>query len=85
MNVAMTYNMLPDFSAGRGEARPVYHFPMAGQARAEALGNTDLEKESRSVYKYYVINNTDDRIYTRTRTTETLYHQARGSIVDVYA
>ncbi len=85
MNLSMTYSMLPDISVGRDPVRPTYHFPVAKQKNAASMESTNLGQQSRNVYKYYVLDHSDDRVYTRTKIMETLYHKSRGSLVDVYA
>lgn len=85
MNLAMTYNILPDVSVGRDSVRPTNYFPVAKQKNAPSMESSNLGQQSRNVYKYYVLNTTDDRVYTRSKIMETLYHKARGSLVDVYA
>lgn len=86
MNVAMTYTMLPDFAVSRDQVRPAYHFPVVKKLRVSTTeSGTDLTRESRNVYKYYVLSQTDDKVYTRSKVMESLYLQGRGSLVDIYA
>lgn len=85
MNLSMTYNMLPDLSVGRDPVRPTYHYPVARQKSPASMENANPEQQGRHVYKYYVLSHSDDRVYTRTKTMETLYHQSRGGLLDVYA
>ena len=81
----MTYNLLPDFSASRETVRPPQHYPLEKKNITALMDGKDLPRQSQKAYKYYVLSDSTERVYTRMRTTETLYHQARGAILDVYA
>lgn len=85
MNLSMTYDMLPDYSASRETVKPASYFPLARRKSASAPDSQDIDRQNRNTYKYYVLKTQDDRLYTRAKTVETLYHHTRGSLVDVYA
>ncbi len=86
MNLSMTYSMMPDLSVHRETVRPATYFPVVRQSPSPAMDSQNLDRQTHSAYKYYVMpSSPDDRVYTRSKSMETLYHQTRGRLVDVYA
>ncbi len=85
MNISMTYDMLPDYTASRDAVKPATYFPVTTRKSVSSTDSQDITSRNRASYKYYVLKTQDDRLYTRARTVETLYHHTLGSLVDVYA
>ena len=86
MNLSMTYSMMPDLSVHRETVRPASYFPVVRQSPAPSMDSQNLDRQGPSTYKYYVIaSGTEDRVYNRSKSMETMYHQTRGRLVDIYA
>jgi hypothetical protein len=86
MNVSMTYPLLPDF-ATRNDIAPPRYSSYNGDAEQSSVDSSprDLVNTGKRAYKYYVLSEPEDLVYTRTKNTERLVHSLRGSIVDLYA
>lgn len=87
MNIAARYNLLPDLARNFHQAQPTVIYPLS---RPEASPDTPIKTGDESpqgqanTYKYYVLSDTLNVVYTREKSTEKLFAQDKGSLVNLY-
>lgn len=88
MNLTATHQFLPDYSRQPAWEQTRIHYPVARTPDPSNLATgDDFQRSTRDAgtYKYYVLSDTRDMVYTNRRNLETLFHTAKGGIVNLYA
>lgn len=87
MNISASYNLLPDFTRSYPKDPSLESYPLS---RPEKTHHFPVETDSRPssdkarTYKYYVLSDATDTVYTRKRNTEKLFAQDKGTLVNLY-
>lgn len=88
MNIAARYNLLPDLTQSFRQAQPTVIYPLS---RQEAPPDVPVKTGEGSpqgeayAYKYYVLSDLQDVVYTREKNTEKLFAQDKGSLLNIFA
>lgn len=89
MNVSAHYNMMPYMGTiQEREVRPEVYTPLPSVEEKGILSagrNEQKMAEGTHTYKYYVISEDQDQIYTRQMQAESLLAGMKGALLNVYA
>lgn len=88
MNISATYTMLPDLTLPFPKGGPASAYPVSRPEDAVHVPlNTDAGPSSgrARTYKYYVMSDSSDTVYTRQKHTEKLFAAGKGALLDLYA
>lgn len=83
----MNYNLLPDYSQRLQEAPLKAYYPISKTGDGQGLSrdaDTHASAQGAGTYKYYVMSDARDMVYTRQKNTENLYSLMKGSLVNLY-
>ena len=85
MTISASYNLLPDFSRNFQPDRSVQP-TILSRTRTNLSLETDAHSSSRQAgtYKFYVMTDATDTVYTRQKQTEKLFTQEKGTLVNLY-
>lgn len=87
MNIAARYNLLPDYNQSFHQAQPAVIYPLTRPETPRDLPvKTSDESSQRNTtpYKYYILTDSRDVVYTREKNTEKLFAQDKGSLVNIF-
>ena len=87
MNISATYNMLPDLSLSFPKSQPLSPYPLSrpeGAVDLPVKAETEASSGEARAYKFYVLSDSSDTVYTRRKQMEKLFASDKGSLLDLY-